>query len=146
MAKLKGQQIILAKWVTGAPGSYQPLVCLTNLSVNRVASEVDTSSRCDGDYSSSLSGKKKINLPVSGIAEFAPAVGSLGYDDIEALWDSGEEFDFKIYQADAGTDYTPKYGTGVLLELNDEYADDEAVKFNGSINVNGAFATVDPNA
>lgn len=144
--KLKGQQIILAVWVAGAPGSYKAVTCLTTQGLQRSADEIDTSSKCDDGYGSSLTGRKNITMPIAGVSDFAPAAGALGYQALEALWDSAAEFDFKLYQANAGTDFVAKYGTGVLLSLNDNFNDGEAVVFDGQIKVNGAIVTVDPHA
>src|SRR6476661_5649053 len=115
MGKLEGAKIMLAVWTAGSPGSYKPVGCLTQQGVNRSAEKIDTSSKCDDGYGSSLPGRKSIDMPIAGVAEFAPAAGSLGYSDLVDWWNDGVEKDFKIYQTGGGSDFTPQYGTGVLL-------------------------------
>ena len=78
-----------ATWVTA--------VCLTSVSFETTGDDIDTSSKCTGDWSTSIPGRKGWNL--SGEAQLIPGTpdtGTVSFAHYFDLWKSGVTFDAMI--------------------------------------------------
>lgn len=140
--KLNGTDVLLYIRVASA---WKPVVCLTEQSIERTANEIDVSGKCDAGSSDFLAGRKDRTIPFSGWAIANPAdLTTLGFDALELLFDNGTSFDWKIAHKSSTTIYTPRFGKGVLLSLNETHADNDGIKFDASLRVNGTPVKIDP--
>ena len=142
--KLNGTDVLLSIWnTTAAPAAWQPIASLTEQSLERTANEIDVTGKEDGGSSASLVGRKERSISFSGYAIAVPAVGKIGYDYLETLFDNSTEFEWRLAPV-SGTEYTPRFGFGVLLGLNETASDNEGVQFEANMKINGTPVKVNP--
>lgn len=143
--KLNGTDVLLHIWnTTATPAAWQPIASLTEQSLERSANEIDVTGKEDGGSSSSLVGRKERTISFSGYAIAVPAIGKIGFDYLETLFDNSTEFEWKL--SSTGTEYTSRFGLGVLLGLNETASDNEGIQFEANMKVNGSIVKVDPHA
>lgn len=116
--------------------------CLTTNGFEGSRDDIDTSSKCDGDWGSSLSGTGSWTMSGDGNAidsELNPS--QVSYDKLFDLFVSGEIFETKL--AEVGGTYV-RYGKGRISSHSETQANNAPFTFSTSVQGIGAPSKTEP--
>lgn len=86
---------------TGIANALETLVCLTSNGWQATGDQIDTSSKCTGEYSTSIQGRK--GWTMSGEGQAIPGVtdtATASFNKLFTLWKSGATFDAQMINID----------------------------------------------
>ena len=142
MAKknVKGHEGLLSVYDTAA-SAYLPIVCLTSTSLSRATETIEKVNYCtQGETIVSVNSVTR-ELSIEGEI-MTELTGEASYADLIDIIESKLKKTFRL----EGRDAAPQYFTGSLTSLSDSFAAGEDATFSGSLSIDEALATVDPNA
>ena len=141
MAKknVKGHEGLLSVYDTTA-SAYLPIVCLTSTSLSRATETIEKVNYCtQGETIVSVNSVTR-ELSIEGEI-MTELTGEASYADLIDIIESKEKKTFRL----EGRDAAPQYFTGSLTSLSDSFAAGEDATFSGSLSIDQALATLDPN-
>ena len=142
MAKknVKGHEGLLSVYDTTA-SAYLPIVCLTSTSLSRATETIEKVNYCtQGETIVSVNSVTR-ELSIEGEI-MTDVIAEASYKDLIDIIESKLKKTFRL----EGRDAAPQYFTGSLTSLSDSFAAGEDATFSGSLSIDEALATLDPNA
>ena len=142
MAKknVKGHEGLLSVYDTVA-SAYLPIVCLTSTSLSRATETIEKVNYCtQGETIVSVNSVTR-ELSIEGEI-MTDVIAEASYKDLIDIIESKLKKTFRL----EGRDAAPQYFTGSLTSLSDSFAAGEDATFSGSLSIDEALATLDPNA
>jgi predicted secreted protein len=91
----------LVRTATGASNAFETLVCLTSNGFQTSGSDITTDSKCTGEWSSTLQGRKGWTLSGEGQSIAGTAdTGTASFQKLAILWKAGTIFAAEFYNVD----------------------------------------------
>jgi len=104
-------------WVTS--------VCLNSVTLDTTGDDIDTSSKCTGDWTSTLNGRKGWSLGAEAqIIPGTPDTGTVSFNHYFALWKAGTAFDAMIAKGPLAEDIIVR-GTVRITSLPASFPDND---------------------
>ena len=141
MAKknVKGHEGLLSVYDT-TTSAYLPIVCLTSTSLSRATETIEKVNYCtQGDTVTTVSSITR-ELSIDGEI-MTDLTAEASYADLIDIIESKGKRTWRL----EGRDEAPQYFTGSLTSLSDTFGAGEDATFSGSLSIDEALASVDPN-
>lgn len=133
---LEGDEDIISIYQTT---EYVPVGCLTGNGISEQVAMRETVTKCDPGETMVKPGASSATISFDGVASTDAAI--LSWDDLKTIHRAKTLVTWRLGKAAAYD-----YGTGYIESLEKTGNAGEDVTFTGSIRVNGAIVTVDPEA
>lgn len=138
MAAFNGN--ILNIYISTDGGTTKKLaVCMTSGEISVESNQLDSTSKCDDGWTSSLPGNKSWTLSGEGFSEKESATaGQLSFKELMTLW--AADTVFKAYWKDADGSYRNYNGDAYFSSLTESANTDEIVTFSFEIQGKGELS------
>lgn len=128
MAFNGNEYIVYARTGSGTPKAFQALVCLTSNGFQPEDNQIDTGSKCTGDWNTTIPGRKGWSISGEGQLLKVPGAGEVSYKQLLTLWKSGEVFEVMIAAKDDPADVEVR-GQARISDIPLTYPDNEVSTF-----------------
>lgn len=130
---MKGDYRILS--ISHDGGLFYPIACVSDNGMSESSDMLDTTTRDNGGWKSSVPTLQSGTIDFSGVYEQS---GDFTVDDLRVIFRSGDVISWKISSSEGGYIYS---GDGYFSSLSDESSMDSFVTFTGSIQISGNIGT-----
>lgn len=138
MAILAGKDVqLFIKHATVTSGDWKMAVCATEHSLSRQKAETTVITKC-GSETTPGTDDDSISLTVAFLIGPAPA-GQINGDDLDDIYDQGDEFEWRIADAYPSAQYIDKQGFGVMTTTEQTFPAEGVVEYSFTIKVNGSI-------
>jgi len=118
----------------GSTGSFRFVVCNENLELDGSADEVSRATKCGV---LKTAGTPSFEIPVSGVADFAPTAETISHNELWNWFAAGVSLDFVYGDAPAAGTILDFTGNGVFTSMTIGSNVDDFVEFDATFAVNG---------